>query len=120
MPLAQGSTMFLVQLNNPAHPIDCVVFVLLGVLGALVGAFFCWGNIEFNKSRHPIDTNSRRFLRHSLHLHLELSHAMDGIPDNSHYLPRLAMLKREPWRRCELCALHLNSSSALVSSDSSR
>ena len=53
-------------------------------------------------SKHPTDTNSRRLLHRSLHLHLELAGELD-IPDNSHSLPRLAMSKRRTWRRCELC-----------------
>ena len=52
-------TMFQVQLNDPAHPIEYVVFVLLGVLGGLLGAFFCWGNIEFNRGAGIRQTPTR-------------------------------------------------------------
>jgi len=42
-------TMFQVHLDSPAHAIEYLVFIMLGVVGGLLGAMFCWGNIEFNR-----------------------------------------------------------------------
>ena len=79
MSQAQGSSpCFRCSSTIPRNPIGYVVFVLLGVLGGRLGAISCWGNIEFNRSRHPKDTNSKRLLDHSLHFHPELSHALDA------------------------------------------
>ena len=100
--------MFQVQPNDPAHPIEYVVFVLVGVLGGRFSTFFCRGTTQSSSDgKHLADTNSRRLLHDSRHLHLELPLDLS--------FPTVRILFRDsgnveasdPWRRCELCTLEV-------------